>query len=112
MSALVVILGVANSSIAFADGPGWTVASKVTRLVVVASGGINVRLSPELNGCTSQGGYGSHYASVYPDHAALELIQSNLLAAYMSGKDVAVYLSDDTCKVGEVVLGGTYSTSN
>lgn len=110
---LMVVLAFTLASIfavpSFADGPGWTVASKVTRLVVVADGGINVRLSPELSGCTSQNGYGQHYASVPSSHAGIKIIQSNLLAAYVSGADVSLYLSDNTCKVGEMVLGGTYN---
>jgi hypothetical protein len=44
---------------------GWTVSSKVVKLVVTQNGGINVRLSPELSGCTSQSGYGAKYASIY-----------------------------------------------
>lgn len=92
----------------YADGPGWTVASDVIKIVSVVNGGINVRLSPELSGCTSLSGYGPKYASVYPDHPALNSIQANLLAAYMGGKKVSLYLSDSTCKVGEMVIGGTH----
>ncbi|UTW45170.1 hypothetical protein KFE80_12505 [bacterium SCSIO 12696] len=92
----------------FADGPGWTVASKVTRIVVVANGGINVRLSPSLNNCVSQSGYGGTYASIYPDHPGLNAMHATLLTAYASGKNVALYLSDDTCRVTEAVLGGTH----
>ncbi|AZZ98837.1 hypothetical protein [Pseudoalteromonas sp. R3] len=92
-----------------AGNSGWTVASEVIKVVSVVNGGINVRLSPELSGCTSQSGYGPKYASVYPDHPALNAMHANLLAAYMSGKKVSLYLTDDTCKVGEMVIGGTHS---
>ncbi|NRA25386.1 MAG: hypothetical protein HRU08_13135 [Oleispira sp.] len=87
---------------------GWTGEVEVTRIVVVASGGINVKVEPGLTGCTSQSGYGASYASVYPDHKGLNSIHSNLLAAYMSGKKVSLYLADDTCKLTEMVLGGHY----
>ncbi|MCU7843183.1 MAG: hypothetical protein KZQ93_05020 [Candidatus Thiodiazotropha sp. (ex Monitilora ramsayi)] len=88
----------------FADGPGWTGPSTVERLVVVATGGINVKLSPDLNGCTSQSGYGEHYASIPPNHTGLNLMQSNLLTAFTAGKKVRLYLSDDTCKAMEMML--------
>ncbi len=98
-------------SASYADGPGWTVSSEVIKIIVVQSGGVNIRLSPELSGCTSQSGYGSAYASIYPDHLGLNAMHANLLAAYMSGKKVTLYLSDSTCKVGEMVIGGTHNGS-
>jgi hypothetical protein len=49
-----------------AQGPGWTALSTVAEIVVTASGGINVRLTPELQGCVSQSGYGHIFASVLP----------------------------------------------
>jgi hypothetical protein len=85
---------------------GWIVSAKVVRVVGTWNGGINVRISPELTGCTSQSGYGPTYASLYPDHAGIDRIHSILLAAYMSDKPVAIYLVDNTCKIGEVELGG------
>ncbi len=85
---------------------GWIVSAKVIKIVGTINGGINVRLSPELTACTSQSGYGSAYASLYPDHAGVDRIHSILLAAYMSDKPVAIYLVDNTCKIGEVELGG------
>lgn len=106
---LTVFLPIFFSTSAYADGPGWTGVSEVIKIVTVANGGINVRLSPELSGCTSQSGYGPKYASVYPDHPGLNAIHANLLAAYMSGKKVALYLSDNTCKVGEMIIGGTHN---
>ncbi len=106
---LLSVLLVSLSFPLFAAGPGWTVASEVKRLVVTHDGTINVRLTPELTGCTSFSGYGGTYASVYASHPGLKTIQSNLLAAYVSGKKVALYLSDDTCRVGEMSLGGTFS---
>ena len=89
-----------------AAGPGWVPNAKVVKIVVASNGGINVRLSPELSGCTSQSGYGPLYASVYPDHPGINRIHATLLAAYTADKPVAVYLSDSTCKVAEVELGG------
>jgi hypothetical protein len=91
---------------ALAQGPGWTAASTVTRLVVTSNGGINVRLSPELSGCVSQSGYGSQYASVMPAHPGLKEIYSGLLTAYVTGTPVALYLSAEDCTVGEIALGG------
>lgn len=85
---------------------GWVTYAKVKKIVVVVNGGINVRFEPELVGCTSQSGYGPQYASVYPDHPGLEKIHSIFLAAYTADKPVAVWLADDTCRVGEVELGG------
>lgn len=107
LNILVLKMALLGSAATFAEGPGWTVASKVTKVAVVVNGGVNVRLSPELKGCTSQSRYGANYASVYPDHAALELIHSTLVEAYKTGREVSVYLSDNACRVGEVVLGGT-----
>jgi|GEM_PF-4792128 len=85
---------------------GWVKQAKITRIVGVVNGGVNVRLMPELSGCTSQSGYGSRYASLYPDHQGKDEILSIMLAAYMSDKTIAIYLSDDTCKILEVELGG------
>ncbi|BFM10151.1 hypothetical protein R50072_03040 [Simiduia litorea] len=85
---------------------GWITDAKVTKIVAVVNGGINVRITPELTACTSQSGYGVHYASIYPDHPGKENMLAILLAAYMADKTVAIYLSDDTCKVYEVELGG------
>lgn len=92
----------------FAAGPGWIHNVDVYRVVIVVNGGVNVRVSPDLDGCTSQSGYGLKYASVYPDHLGLDKIYSGLLAAQLSGKKISIYLADDTCKVGEVVIGGQY----
>jgi len=54
-------------------------------------------------------GYGPKFASVYPDHPGLDGIQANLLAAYVACKKVSLYLQDDTCKVTEMVIGGTHN---
>lgn len=91
---------------AFADGPGWTANSTIVKLVVTADGGVNVRLSPEVGGCVSQSGYGSNYASIYPGHPGINRIKADLLAAYLTGRPVALYLSDNTCRVTEILLGG------
>jgi hypothetical protein len=91
---------------AFAQGPGWTVNSTVVTIVDTVNGGVNVRLSPELTGCTSQSGYGGRYASLYPNHAGLDRIKATLLTAYATGSIIAIYLSDSTCAIMEVELGG------
>lgn len=85
---------------------GWVTQAKVSKLVVAANGGINVRLIPELEGCVSQSGYGPRYASIYPSHPGIDRLHSTLLAAYMADKTVAVYLSDDKCTIMEIELGG------
>jgi hypothetical protein len=89
-----------------AQGPGWTANSTVVKLVITNAGGINVRLSPELTGCVAQAGYGANFASVYPSHPGIDSIKADLLAAYVTGTQVALYLSDNTCTVGELILGG------
>ena len=102
------LLGVALFSWAapaFAQGPGWTMPSTVVSIVDVSNGGINVRLSPDLTGCTSQSGYGSSYASIYPDHPALNRMKASLLAAQASGATVHLYLGDSTCRVSEMRIG-------
>ena len=99
----VTLLGIMFTSQASqAQGPGWTAFSDVKELVVTANGGVNVRLEPSLTGCTSQSGYGPTFASIYPNHPGIDRILSNLLAAYMSGKQVRLYLGDSTCTVGEM----------
>lgn len=88
-----------------ADGPGWTESSTVRRLVVTSDGGVNVRLSPELNNCVSNSGYGPNYASVYPSHPGINKIKADLLVAYAKGAPVRLYLSDNTCRAVEIMLG-------
>lgn len=99
-------VALAASSPACAQGPGWTANATVTKLVVTASGGVNVRLSPELVDCVSQSGYGSNFASVLPTHPGINRIKADLLAAYLTGKPIALYLTDDKCTVSESILGG------
>lgn len=86
----------------------WITSAKVVKIVATINGGINVRLSPELEGCTgnSQSGYGLLYASLWPDHAGKDKITAIFLAAYMADKPVAIYLTDSSCRIGEVELGG------
>jgi hypothetical protein len=91
---------------AFAQGPGWTASSTVVSVVDTANGGVNVRLSPDLSGCTSQSGYGSLYASLYPNHPGIDRIKASLLTAYATGAPIAIYLTDSTCTIGEIKLGG------
>ena len=94
------------STLAHAAGPGWTANSTVTKLVVTADGGVNVLLSPALSGCTSNSGYGQAFASIYPSHPGINRMKADLLAAYLTGSTVAVYLVDGTCRVTEMILGG------
>jgi hypothetical protein len=91
---------------AAAQGPGWTANSTVVKLVVTSTGGINVRLSPDLTGCVSQSGYGSIYASIPPSHPGIDRMKADLLAAYLTQETVALYLVDGNCYVGEMALGG------
>lgn len=91
---------------AHAAGPGWTANSTVTKLVVTFDGGVNVLLSPALTGCTSNSGYGGAFASIYPNHPGINRIKADLMAAYLTGGTVALYLTDNTCRVGELILGG------
>lgn len=91
---------------AFGEGPGWTAASTVVQVVNTSNGGVNVRLSPDLTGCTSQSGYGSHYASIYWDHPGINRIKADLLVALTTGTKVMLYLNDSTCTVAEMRLGG------
>lgn len=89
-----------------AQGPGWTANSTVIKIVDTGNGGVNVRLSPELTGCTSQSGYGPAFASLYPTHAGIDRIKATLLTAFVTGTPVSIYLGDNTCMISEVILGG------
>jgi len=91
---------------ALAQGPGWTANSTVIKIVDTSNGGVNVRLSPDLTGCTSQSGYGAAYASLYPSHPGLNRIKATLLTAYTTGATISLYLGDNTCMITEVLLGG------
>lgn len=91
---------------AFAQGPGWTANSTVAKLVVTSDGGVNVSLSPAVNNCVSQSGYGPNFASVYPTHPGINRIKADLLVAYLTGKPVALYFNDSSCTVVEMILGG------
>lgn len=94
------------STSASASGPGWTPNSTVTKLVVTYDGGVNVQLNPPLAGCVSQSGYGPTFASIYVTHPGINRMKADLLAAYLNGGTVALYLTDSNCKVTEMVLGG------
>lgn len=91
-----------------AQGPGWYANVTVLRLVSTAQGGVNVRVSPELSGCSSQSNYGPNYASIYPDHPGINRIKADLLYAFSTGTPISLYFSDSTCKVLEMVLGGSF----
>lgn len=93
---------------AMADGPGWTPISTVAKVVDTADGGVNVRLTPDVNGCVSNSGYGPHHISIYPNHPGINRIKATLLLAYVNGTPVRIFLSDNTCKATEVVLGGDW----
>ncbi len=90
---------------ALAQGPGWTAISTIVEVVDTMNGGVNVRLSPNLSGCTSQSGYGGSYASLYPTHPGISRIKASLLTAYATGSQISLYLNDDTCTIAEVRLG-------
>lgn len=89
-----------------AQGPGWTANATVIKMVVTNTGGINVRLSPELSGCVSQSNYGPLFASIYPTHPGIDRMKADLLAAYLTGGTVSLYFTDSNCTVGEMLLGG------
>lgn len=97
----VVLLPIAN-----AQGPGWTANGTIVKLVNTTNGGINIRLSPDVTGCTSQSGYGPNYVSIYPDHPGINRIKADLLYAFATGTPISIYLADPTCKGTELVLGG------
>lgn len=106
------LIAVATAGMAFAampaaaEGPGWSANSTVKKLVVTGDGDVNVLLFPQPTSCVSNGGYGSGFASVYPSHPGINRIKADLLAAYLTGGTVALYYSDNTCRVAEVILGG------
>lgn len=104
--ATAVVAGMAFSMPAAAEGPGWTNNSTVKKLVVTIDGGVNVMFSPQQTNCVSNSGYGPNFASVYPNHPGINRIKADLLTAYVTGGTVAVYFSDNTCKIQEIVLGG------
>jgi len=108
IGSLVVAMSAAAAGSAHADGPGWVYNRTVVAMVNTWNGGVNVRLSPDLTGCTSQGGYGPNYASIFPDHLALKNLKADLLTALVTGKPVSLYLGDSTCKVSEMILGPYY----
>ena len=94
----------ATSLPAMAQGPGWTVVSSVIEVVNTSNGGVNVRLSPDLTGCTSQSGYGGAFASIYPNHPGLNRLKADLTLALATGARVALSLGDNTCMVSEMRL--------
>ena len=106
LATLPMVCGLGASTPARADGPGWTALSTVKELVVTGNGGVNVRLAPELANCVSQSGYGAAFASIYGSHPGINRIKADLLAALLSGKQVRLYLSDNTCTVSETILVG------
>ena len=104
---LIALASLAIASPATAEGPGWTTNSMVVKLVVTSDGGVNVRLSPDLTACTySNSNYGPSFASIYPTHPGINRIKADLLAAYLTGKPISLYLVDGSCRVGETLLGG------
>ena len=89
-----------------AQGPGWTANATVIKMVVTNTGGINVRLSPELSGCVSQSNYGPLFASIYPTHPGINRMKADLLAAYLTGGIGFPVFHRRNCTVGELLLGG------
>lgn len=85
------------------ERPGWTNSAKVKKVVVTATGGINIQLDPDLEGCNSQSGYGGNFASIYPGQPGINFMLSNLLSAKATGKPVQLYLYDADCKVVEMI---------
>jgi len=65
---------------------------------------MDVRLSPDLTGCTSQSNYGGAFASVYPSHPGIDRIKADVLVAFTTGAHIALYLSDSMCTVAETRL--------
>ena len=108
LSCIPLLIALSVSAIAvpaWSQGPGWTTPSTVRNLVVVSDGGVNVRLTTDLTGCASNGGYGSLYASIYPSHVGINRMKALLSLAYATNTPVSLYLSDTTCRVTEIVLG-------
>lgn len=91
---------------AMAGVVGWTQDSKVTKLVNTSDGGVNVFLSPPPSGCVSNSGYGPAVASIYPNHPGINRMKADLLIAHLTDRKVALYFVDNTCRVGEMILGG------
>lgn len=104
----IVIASILFSSNVWSSSKGWIYNVEVFRVVVVVNGGVNVRVIPELKGCVSQSGYGETYASILPSHPGIDRIYSGLLAAQVSKQKVSIYLRDNVCTVGEVVIGGEF----
>lgn len=105
-AALLLTLGLALVPSAHAEGPGWSANVVVTKLVVTADGGVNIRVSPDLVGCVSNSGYGSNFASIYPSHPGIKRMKTDLLPAFYNGTTVALCFADNTCRVTELILGG------
>lgn len=95
----------AFSGSASAQGPGWVSNLTVISLVNTSNGGFNVRVQPDLTGCTSQSGYGAVYGSIYPSHPGISRIKADLIVAMLTGTKVSLYLGDNTCTVIETILG-------
>lgn len=104
------ILGLTLFAGAGTASAGWIKNVEVKQLVVVATGGINVRVSPDLDSCAAQSGYKTKYASIYPDHPGLSSMHANLLAAMATGAKVSLYISDAKCTVTEMIIGGSYNS--
>jgi hypothetical protein len=103
---LLPMLVLLSADVALAQGIGWTANATVIKLVVTGDGGVNVRLSPDVTGCQSQSNYGPNFASIYPNHPGINRMKADLLAAFMNGTPVSLYLIDSNCTVGEMILGG------
>ena len=105
LAAVIGLLCASPFNCALADGPGWTAKVTIRNVVVTAGGGVNVRVTPDVNNCVSQSGYGPKFISIYPSHPGINRIKADLLAAYLSGGVLSIYLSDSICTATEVMLG-------
>ena len=104
MKKITLILALLSASL-FAEGPGWITNRTIKSVVGVINGGINIRLDPELTNCNSQSGFGVKYASIYPDHLGIKNFSAIALTALSTGQKVSIYLTDNTCKITEIVIG-------
>ncbi len=91
------------SQFTFAQDSGWSTTSTVKRIVITANGGVNVYLHPELQGCESQSGYGSGYASIYPSHPGIDRLLSSLLVAKTTKTPIQLYFTDNKCTAVEMI---------
>lgn len=76
----------------------------MSNVVVTAYGGINVQVTPNVNNCVSQSGYGPNYISFLPTHPGLHLIKADLSLAMALDYKISIYLDDNKCTGRETRL--------